>query len=169
MRDIADTLGLWWMWSHLRRLRWQWPVRSESAVGGDRTVRLGDPTHVREIAAKGGSTADIVPPPPPPNAVGMRGSLSMNVNRGPSSPYAPEVRFQTQNSGPRHLMTSGKARALRFVEPIEQVVREIDLPVELPIGTGKIVVKRFTEIGITLEEINTGYDVWVHAEVTYAE
>jgi hypothetical protein len=48
----------------------------------------------------------------------------------------PFVQFTTMNNPAREINLNGKPITLRFVAPIEQTVRETDLPCDVPIGRG---------------------------------
>jgi hypothetical protein len=79
----------------------------------------------------------------------------------------PFIQFETQGRPARELSTAGKPEKVRFVVPIEQTVREADLPAEVRIGKGKLIIKRFTENGISFEECRTNGDT-IKAEIYYA-
>lgn len=65
------------------------------------------------------------------------------------------VLFSTQGRTTAEIATGKKPRALRFVLPTKQTIRESDLPAEVPVGKGRLVIKRFTENGFTFEESET--------------
>jgi hypothetical protein len=74
------------------------------------------------------------------------------------------VMFKTEAGGEVHIPTSGSPRVLRFLRPHEVIIREDELPIEVPTGDGRLVVKKFTTTGFIVEEIST-YNVQVEVEV----
>ena len=80
----------------------------------------------------------------------------------------PLVHFTTQGRASAEILTDRKPQTLRFTIPIEQTVRESDLPVEVPIAKGMLIVKRFTDKGFAFEERNTVGDD-VRAEIYFSE
>jgi len=108
--------------------------------------------------------------PEPPEMAGglrLRDSISMVVARGPENTKdVPLVHFSTLNRVSHEIGLPGEPQTLRFIFPVEQTVRERDLPAEVPVGKGKLIVKRFTKTGFAFEEQNTEGDQ-VRAEVYY--
>jgi hypothetical protein len=95
--------------------------------------------------------------------------FEMLVTRAPENTKdLPLVHFITQNRASAEIVTNGKPRALRFIIPVEQVLRESDLPIEVPVGRGKVIVKRFTEKGFAFEERDTVGDQ-VRAEIYFKD
>lgn len=81
----------------------------------------------------------------------------------------PRVEWTTEDGRDYLVRTRERANAIRFVAPHEQTVREADLPVDVPDGgTGRIVVKKFTTDGFTVDEIDSS-GVKVVAEVYFDE
>ncbi len=77
------------------------------------------------------------------------------------------VQFTTRGRASAKSPNTGrKPRALRFTKPVVQTVREPDLPAEVPVGKGQLIVKRFTEHGFAFEERGT-VDDEVVAEVYF--
>jgi len=72
--------------------------------------------------------------------------------------------FKTESAHEAHIPTTGSPRALRFLRPHAVIVREEELPVEVPTGDGGLVIKRFVKDGFILDEVGT-YGVEVEAEV----
>ena len=76
-----------------------------------------------------------------------------------------KVMFGTEASGDVFIPSSGgQPKALRFIRPHEVIIREGELPKEVPMGDGRLVVKKFTPKGFLIEEIST-YNVQVEVEV----
>ncbi len=75
-----------------------------------------------------------------------------------------KVMFRTESGGEVKIPTNGRPQKLRFLHPHEQIVLENDLPIEIPTGDGRLVVKLFTPTGFLMEEIGTN-DVQVEVEV----
>ena len=95
-------------------------------------------------------------------------SIEVRMTPGPGNTKdVPFVQFATRGRPVREVKTEGKPEKLRFVVPTEQIVLERDLPVEVPIGKGRLIVKRFTDSGFSFEERNTNGDT-VKAEIYYA-
>src|ERR1700682_5701183 len=84
----------------------------------------------------------------------------------PTIRNVPFVRFTTEGRNAREIETGGRPSRLRFTLPTEQMVRFDDLPANVPVGKGRLVVKRFTNSGFAFEEINTSGE-WVAAEIYY--
>ncbi len=78
------------------------------------------------------------------------------------------VQFTTANRSEHHEDTRRRPKALRFLFPMQATVREADLPMDLPCGGGKLIIKRFTDQGFSFEEKETGGDE-VRAEVYFSE
>jgi hypothetical protein len=94
-------------------------------------------------------------------------SIEMLVTRAPGNTKDLDlVHFSTQGRISVEITTGRKPRALRFIIPIEQTVREPDLPAEVPVGKGKLIIKRFTERGFAFEERGTVGDD-VRAEIYF--
>lgn len=134
------------------------PPAKEASSGVTATAQANAPRVVIENDA------------PPRGAVGMSGRLIANYRSGPQSKHRmPTVHFKTANAGAHHVPTTGRPRALRFTHPVEKTVGEDSLPVELDCGNGgRLIIKRFTADGFTVEEINTS-ETEVIAEVYYEE
>ena len=95
-------------------------------------------------------------------------SIEAIMMPGPGNTKAvPFVQFETRGQAARELNIGGKPEKLRFVVPTEQIVSERDLPAEILIGKGKLIIKRFTENGLSFEERKTNGDT-VKAEIYYA-
>ena len=76
----------------------------------------------------------------------------------------PSVQFTTANMQAREVDTGGKLKRLRFTVPAEKIVSVEDLPASVPVGKGRLIIKRFTDKGFSFEEQNTSGE-WVIAEV----
>lgn len=89
-----------------------------------------------------------------PDALAMsNGSIELRMTPAPDSGRVPYVQFVTSNRAEREIDAGGRPNKLRFLMPREQLIVERDLPATVRIGWGrKLVVKRFTTKGFTLEE-----------------
>jgi hypothetical protein len=83
------------------------------------------------------------------------------------------VTFHTSGASAKHINTKEKPRSLRFTSPVQQIVRQAELPVELPIkaagGRGVLVVKRFAATGFDIDEAGAPVGIRIDAEVYFAE
>jgi hypothetical protein len=104
-----------------------------------------------------------------PDAPAMSdGSIEVRMTPAPDSGRVPYVQFETANRDDREIDAGGRPNKLRFVTPKERLIVESDLPATVRLGWGrKLVVKRFTNKGFTLEEHHT-HGVTVKIE-TYFE
>lgn len=89
---------------------------------------------------------------------------SLSMGEGPDAPWI--LTFPTRPLTNAILDTQRKVTALRFLHPVDRIIRTEELPTEIwiPWRRGKIVVKRFTERGVLLDCVNTT-GVHVRAEV----
>lgn len=103
-----------------------------------------------------------------PDALAMSSaSIELRMTPGPDSKAVPYVQFETANRAEREIDAGGRPNKLRFVMPKEQLMVERDLPMTVPIGRrGKLVVKRYTAKGFTLEEHHT-HGVTVRVETYF--
>jgi hypothetical protein len=85
----------------------------------------------------------------------VSGSIEVRMTPSPDSSRVPFVQFETANRGEREIDAGGRPNKLRFVVPREQLMVESDLPATVWVGEGKLIVKRFTTKGFTLEEHGT--------------
>ena len=67
----------------------------------------------------------------------------------------PSVRFTTEGKLEQNFNLRGRPKALRFVTLGGRIVKEADLPVEIPCGKGKLVIKLFTDTGFSWDEVGT--------------
>ena len=118
------------------------------------------------------ATGDVVrdsPPPPmsPSGATGPTGSLTLLRKPAPDSPHTPQALFKTEGRRDVAIDTPRRPVALRFRAPTDAVVREGDLPADVPLPQGKLVVTKFYERGFVVDEVETvGQEVRV--DVYYA-
>lgn len=133
-----------------------WALLQHRKVGNDEQIRREGKKALRQGQQTPAASA----------RAGVVASLEALRIPGPSSPHTHLISFQTANNRVRHVGTQGKPRALRFVVPTELEVRDEDLPAGLACGAGTLIVKRFTETGIALEERGTAGDD-VQAEVYF--
>lgn len=95
----------------------------------------------------------------PSGPAGSRGTLTALKKPGPSSPEVPVLQFQTQDDeSTRELAVGGKPQVIRIISPVDETVRERDLPFSFKCGKGKVIIKRFTDQGIAIEEQGTYED-----------
>jgi hypothetical protein len=104
-----------------------------------------------------------------------------NIRRGPAALPTPSepgsepppvdtrakrnaLQFTTSGRRSHHESTGGKPCLLQFVKPVPMDVTEIALPVTVPCGDGRLVVKRFSNYGVSFSEEGTVGDE-VRAEV----
>ena len=80
--------------------------------------------------------------------------------------HLPRLVFTTGGQTARKISTPSKVAKLRFVVPHEQIVVEADLPTDVPIGNGRLIIKQFAKDGILLEEQKTFGDV-LQAEIYF--
>jgi len=87
------------------------------------------------------------------------GSLQALYMPGPNSMARPHfVDFTTEGRDAVAINTRGPFQALRFVKPVEKIVHATDLPVEIPGGSGKLIIKRFNNDSFAIEEHDTDGD-----------
>ena len=96
-------------------------------------------------------------------SVRITDALEAQITRGPGNPGANEINWTTQDARSRHIHVAFHPRALRFFQPTEKTVREADLPASVPVGSGRILITRFFDGGVMVDEIGTVGDV-VRAE-----
>jgi hypothetical protein len=92
-------------------------------------------------------------------AVGITGSIAHRVIPGPGSPTLDQVGYET--SGRRHFAYGDfkrRPKAVRFSKPEDRLLRSVDLPYEMPCGTGRLVVEKFYADGIVIDEDGTSGD-----------
>jgi hypothetical protein len=110
------------------------------------------------------STSTTLPPPLAPTPIKLQEAIEWWTPFSDNTNEIPCLNFTTLGRGPREIRTNGRPAALRFIAPVERLVRTKDLPVEIPVGSGRLIVKRFSESGFSLEERDTEGD-WVKVEV----
>lgn len=119
----------------------------------------------RREKKKGSSSTDDQPL----RGVHFRGDLSLLTIPGPDGPTMPILAFKTQGRQNALEGTRSRPRALRFILPLEaegRTVREGDLPAEIQSGAGNLIVKRFTDSGVIVDEHGTKGEE-IRAEVYY--
>jgi hypothetical protein len=94
-----------------------------------------------------------------PAQAGFRGTLGFQMSPGPDSTSQPLLEFATEGQHARLIELGFEPTAIRFIEPApERVVRASDLPVEITVGGGRLIVKQFTPRGFVVEESETKGD-----------
>jgi hypothetical protein len=92
------------------------------------------------------STPDTVPP--------LRDFVSA-VRIDNDGTHLPMLYFRTGAQAARKILTNRKVSKIRFVLPQERTVSENELPADLPVGRGRLIIKRFVTDGILVEEKDT--------------
>lgn len=90
------------------------------------------------------------------DGIRMHGSVSAMVIPGPGSPSLHQLSYETQ--GRRHHKVADWRRrpmAIRFSVPVDRIVREHELPVEISSGNGRLVVEKFYSEGVVIDEDGT--------------
>jgi hypothetical protein len=121
----------------------------------------------REILSLILEKTNVRPVPPRSRLSGVTDTIEAQRTTSSSSPYVDQFSFETMGRRDRSIGTAGKPRALRFIQPVQETVREEDLPKELYFDGGTLVVKKFSDHGVTVDELNTAL-VRVTAEVFLA-
>lgn len=94
-------------------------------------------------------------------------SINMLVSIGPENTKDVDLAdFTTKGRAAVEISTERTPSALRFTTPVERTIRKSDLPAEVPVGSGRLIIKHFTEKGFAFEEQNTTGDQ-VRAEIYF--
>jgi hypothetical protein len=158
-----------------------WRSRGAAAVSPQHGHKPVEPAPwAGQISSETGGAYDIAEPILPPivtaeaeaatgtgqafeSTIKISDAIEAQITRGPANPGVNEINWRTQGQMERHIHIAFRPRALRFFEPTDQIVREADLPSIVPIGRGHVVVRRFFDQGVMVDEIGTVGDV-VRAE-----
>jgi hypothetical protein len=77
----------------------------------------------------------------------------------PGSPVMDEIVYATENRPHRPVDCGGQPRSIRFSEPRDQLVTAADLgQLAIPCGQGRLVVERFYDRGVVIDERGTTGD-----------
>ena len=155
----AASLGLsfdWWMaigaavfFVSVGAMVWH----SEAHIDVPGPAGPQDPSGAQGAAGPAGASGETGPSGQ--SSIGMRGDVVVRFIPGPESPpQTPYVQFTTEGEIGRFIKTEVRPRALRFVT-LNRIVREQDLPVDIPCGKGTLTLKLFTKDGFAFDEQNT--------------
>ncbi|CAN5775728.1 hypothetical protein BH24CHL6_BH24CHL6_08790 [soil metagenome] len=145
----------------LRRLSEHGPATFRAqAKGGTLEVIEGEANAVVASAKVTAEGVAVNPPQAMPLVEGItfRDSLGSLIKRpGPESTSVHEAIFESRGERNRLYDIGFRPRAVRFVGA-DTTIRESDLPVRVKCGRGDILVKKFHERGIVVDEIGTEGD-----------
>ena len=86
----------------------------------------------------------------------LKGDVTIRNIAAPDEPHQTSyIQFTTEGERSRFFLTEHAPRVLRFVTLGGHIVRETDIPKDIPCGLGKLVVTQFTSTGFVLAEQNT--------------
>lgn len=145
-RDV-DTAGMHWIDRPVHRLTVKLD-RLQTYVGGSLTADAQKVEAHAEPAKGTGEALDA--------SVTMTSSLSHLVIPGPGNPTLHQVGYQTE--GRRHFAYGAlkrRPKAIRFSKPEDRLVRSADLPFEMRSGSGQIIVEKFYDDGVVIDEVGS--------------
>jgi hypothetical protein len=157
--------GVVGIWSSLTsQARWlgadggHWAIRVATVLAAMvvALVALG-PSRLKALGSLFSSPSSELSAPPAGNAeaLGLSDNLTIQLTPEPRSPSQPVIDFQTKGTPARPIEFGFRPSALRFIVPPYPKVTASELPVELPVGQGKLIVKQFTSRGFVVEESRT--------------